>query len=67
MSMVAGPPPSQTMMTASARRFRPPVGFRGFRLAFQTQQLRQRQAEQAGRADLEEVAAMKAFAVRRET
>ncbi len=47
MSMVAGPPPSQSMMTALARRFC--FCGAGADLRLQAQQLRQRQAEQAGR------------------
>ena len=67
MSMVAGPPASQSMMTALALRRFGRLLLRRPRLALQAQQLRQRQAEQAGRADLEEVAAMEAFAVGPET
>ena len=59
MSMVAGPPASQTMMTELALRL---AGERRvLRLRLQPEQFRQAQSEQAGRPDFQEVAAVEAF------
>ena len=59
MSMVAGPPASQIRMTPSAFRLPGPCPAR----ASWRQHIGQAQAEQAGGADPEEVAAVEALAV----
>ena len=66
MSMVAGPPASQSMMTALALRFL--AGSSSCSAcASSRSSCGSVRPEQAGGADLEEVAAVEAFAVRRRT
>ena len=63
MSMVAGPPASQTMMTELALRFGRWPAASVARASPRSEHAGRLRPEQPGRADLQEVAAVEAFAI----